>query len=61
MSKPHTIFLSYSIMGRKPVTVIKYDAGKFTTKTYETVFDMPDDLRRQYWCRRLAHRMARNK
>jgi hypothetical protein len=61
MSKSHTIFLPYSFRGRKPVIVIKYDSGKLTTKTYETVFDMPDDLRHQYWSKRLARQMARNK
>ena len=61
MSKSHTIFLPYHIMGRNPVTVIKYDSGKFTTKTYKSVFDMPADLRHEYWCQRVARHMSHNK
>ena len=61
MSQKHTIFVSCHFRGHKPVVVIEYDSGKITTKTYKTVFDMPNDLRHKYLCRRIAHLMSHNK
>lgn len=61
MSQKHTIFVSYFFRGRKSVIVIEYNTGKITVKNYNTVLDLPDDLRRQYWCQQIARLMQNNK
>ena len=61
MSNSHTIFFSCNIWGRKPVIVIKRDGGRLRVETYKNSFDMPDDLRHQYFCQRVTHHMSRSR
>ncbi len=61
MSKTHTIFVPYRIMGRRPVGVIEYDSGELRVTVYKSVFAMPGDLRHKYWCQRIAHHMSQSR